>query len=254
AAIKHYFGERTTTVFADIDRAAVSTAAINAELARYVEQQGLLQRFDRLRLHFGGELEQQQEAVGNVGIAFIMCLVSIFFLLVVLFNSVTQPFLIMVVIPFGFTGVIVGFALQGIELSMIAMIGILGLAGVLVNDSVVMIDALNRRKEEHGGPLSDDEIAEGAKTRLRPVVITSVTTVAGLAPAAYGIAGANPFMTPMIMAMTWGVIFGTFVSLLLLPCLYAADRDFERFVRGFLGRSGRKGGEVSRADKHQGQG
>ncbi|MCP4548467.1 MAG: efflux RND transporter permease subunit [bacterium] len=108
----------------------------------------------------------RRRAARNVGIGFIMCLVSIFFLLVVLFNSVTQPFLIMVVIPFGFTGVIVGFALQGIELSMIAMIGILGLAGVLVNDSVVMIDALNRRKDEHRGPLSDDEIAEGANRVL----------------------------------------------------------------------------------------
>ena len=209
ASIKHYFGERTTTVYADIDPSKTSTAQVNADLKGYVEERGLLASYDRLRLWFGGELEQQEEALGNVGVAFILCLVSIFFLLVVLFNSLTQPFLIMAVIPFGFTGVIAAYALQGIEMSMLAFIGILGLAGVLVNDSVVMIDHLNRRKEDQGGGvLSDNEVAHGAKERLRPVVITSVTTVAGLAPAAYGLAGANPFMTPIVMAITWGCSSG----------------------------------------------
>lgn len=231
AAIKHYFGERTTTVYADVDRRRTSTAEINAELARFVDEQGLLRRFDRLRLWYGGELEQQEQALGNAGVAFGICLVSILFLLVVLFNSFTQPFLIMAVIPFGFMGVIAAYALQGIEMSMLAFIGILGLAGVLVNDSVVMIDVLNRRKEkEKGALLSESEIARGARERLRPVVITSLTTVAGLAPAAYGLAGSNPFMTPIVMAITWGVLFGTFVSLLLLPCLYAAEQDLRRFM------------------------
>ena len=238
AAIKHYFGERTTTVYADIDPKRTSTAAINAELKRYVEAEGLLRRFERLRLWFGGELEQQQDAVGNAGTAFALCLVSILFLLVVLFNSLTQPLLIMAVIPFGFTGVIAAYALQGIEMSMLAFMGILGLAGVLVNDSVVMIDALNRRKKEgFAAFLSDREIGRGARERLRPVVITSVTTVAGLTPAAYGLAGSNPFMTPIVMAITWGVGLGTFVSLLLLPCLYAAEQDLRRLARRLLRRS-----------------
>ncbi len=238
AAIKHYFGERTTTVYADIDPKQTSTAAINAELAGFVEEQGLLHRFERLRLWFGGEIEQQRDAVGNAGTAFALCLVSILFLLVVLFNSLTQPFLIMAVVPFGFTGVIAAYALQGIEMSMLAFIGILGLAGVLVNDSVVMIDVLNRRKDKKTAAfLSDPEIGRGARERLRPVVITSVTTVAGLAPAAYGLAGSNPFMTPIVMAIAWGVAFGTFVSLLFLPCLYAAEQDLRRLFRRLLGRA-----------------
>jgi multidrug efflux pump subunit AcrB len=233
AGIKHYFGERTITVFADIDRKKVSTAEINAELAEFIEEEGLLQRFDRLRLWFGGEMEQQKEAMGNAGIAFLACLLGIFFLLTLLFNSLSQPFLIMIVIPFGFLGVIVAFALQGMEMSMMAFIGILGLAGVLVNDSLVMIHSLNLRKQgkEDGGYLSEDEISEGAKQRLRPIVITSVTTIAGLAPGAYGLAGSNPFMEPVFMAIAWGVWFGTFVTLWLLPCLYAAEQDLRRFSR-----------------------
>ena len=236
AGIKHYFGERTITVFADIDRKKVSTAEINTDLAEFVETEGLLQRFERLRIWFGGEMEQQEEAMGNAGIAFFACLLGIFFLLTLLFNSLSQPFLIMLVIPFGFLGVIVAFSLQDIEMSMMAFIGILGLAGVLVNDSLVMIHTLNLRKKskENGAYLSEDEISEGAKQRLRPNVITSATTVAGLAPGAYGLAGSNPFMTPIFMAIAWGVLFGTFVTLCLLPCLYAAEQDLTRSLRRTL--------------------
>jgi multidrug efflux pump subunit AcrB len=238
AAIKHYFGERTLTVFADIDRKKVSVGEINANLAAFIEQERLKQRFDRLRILFAGELEQQAEAVGNAGIAFMVCMLGIFFLLSLLFNSLSQPFLVISVIPFGFMGVIVAFALQGIEMSMMAFIGILGLAGVLVNDSLVMVHQLNHKKREKGKSalLFDDEIAEGAKQRLRPIVITSVTTVAGLVPGAYGLAGYNPFMTPIFMAIAWGVLFGTFVTLVLLPCLYALEQDLRRFLKGGIRR------------------
>ncbi|MGD9171596.1 MAG: efflux RND transporter permease subunit [Candidatus Thiodiazotropha sp.] len=234
AAIKHYFGERTLTLFADIDRKKVSVGEINANLAAFIEQERLKQRFDRLRILFAGELEQQAEAVGNAGIAFMVCMLGIFFLLSLLFNSLSQPFLVISVIPFGFMGVIVAFALQGIEMSMMAFIGILGLAGVLVNDSLVMVHHLNQKKREKGTAalLCDDEIAQGAQQRLRPIVITSVTTVAGLIPGAYGLAGYNPFMTPIFMAIAWGVFFGTFVTLVLLPCLYALEQDLRRFLKG----------------------
>ena len=79
-------------------------------------------------------------------------------------------------------------------------------------------------------------IADGAMHRLRPIVLTTVTTVAGLAPAAYGLAGTNSFLTPMIMVMLWGIFFGTFITLFLLPCLYAADQDLTRLTRRLLRR------------------
>jgi multidrug efflux pump subunit AcrB len=238
AAIKHYYGERTLTLFADIDRQKISVGEINADLAAFIEQEGLKQRFDRLRILFAGEIEQQTEAVGNAGVAFMVCMIAIFFLLSLLFNSLSQPFLVISVIPFGFMGVLVAFALQGIEMSMMAFIGILGLAGVLVNDSLVMIHNLNRIKREKGPSafLTVDEIAQGAKQRLRPIVITSVTTVAGLAPGAYGIAGDNPFMTPIFMAMAWGVLFGTFVTLMLLPCLFSLEQDLNAWLKGRIKR------------------
>jgi multidrug efflux pump subunit AcrB len=237
AAIKHYFGDRTVTVYADIDRKQISTAQINQALQQFVTEEQLLQRFDKLRLWYGGELEQQQEALGNVGTAFLLCFLGIFFLLVILFNSFTQPFLVMIVIPFGFIGVLIAFSLHNMEMSMAALIGILGLTGVLVNDSLVMIAHLNRRKSEHRF-LEIQAIAEGASQRLRPIVITTITTVAGLAPAAYGLGGDNPFLTPMIMTMMWGVVFGTLVTLILLPCLYATEQDLRKLL-GVIKTSGR---------------
>ncbi len=236
AAIRHYLGQRTLTLYGDIDRTRVSVQQVNDALADFVEEQQLLMRFPSLRLWYGGELEQQRESLGNIGVAFAICALSIFVVLVLLFNSLTQPFLILVAIPFGMAGVIVGFGLQGEPLSMIALIGILGLIGVLVNDSLVLVHSLNRRRIEQGTWLTDQWIAEGTGRRLRPIVITSLTTVAGLLPTAYGLAGSSPFITPMVLAMAWGIFFGTLISLLLMPCLYAVDQDIKRW-RPFAGRA-----------------
>jgi len=224
ANIKHYFGQRSLTLYAEIDRNLISVQQINDAIADHVAASKLLQKHPKLRLWYGGELEQQQDSMGDMQTAFIFCLMSVFFILVVLFNSLTQPFLIILAIPFSLAGVIIGFAIQGLPLSLIALIGILGLIGVLVNDSLVMIHSLNKLK---AGSISVTSIAQGAAQRLRPIIITSLTTAAGLFPTAYGIAGSNPFLTPMVMAMAWGIVFGTLVSLVLIPCLYAADQDIK---------------------------
>ena len=104
AAIRRYFGERAVTVYGDIDRMKISTAEINEAARRLVRQRRLLERYDRVRLVYGGELEQQQEALGNVAVAFTLCIVGIFFVLVLLFGSITQPALVMTVLPFSLTG------------------------------------------------------------------------------------------------------------------------------------------------------
>jgi multidrug efflux pump subunit AcrB len=248
ASIKHYFGKRSITVYADIDRKLVDVEKINRDLANFIETENLLHRFPGMRIWSGGELEQQKEALGNIQFAFMICVISILFVLIVLFNSLTQPFLIMIVIPFGMSGIIIGFSLQGIEMSFLALIGVLGLIGVLVNDSLVMVASLNRLKltksadpEQRDRHLSDQEISDGASQRLRPIIITSLTTCAGLFPTAYGIAGSNPFITPMVMAMFWGILFGTMMSLVLLPCLYAAEQDVRKLFSKTFYRDRKRG-------------
>jgi multidrug efflux pump subunit AcrB len=243
ASIRHYGGQRTITVRADVDRAQLSVSELNAAVAAFIEDSDLMKEYPNVRLWYGGELEAQNNALGDVGMAFFVAGLAIFVVMVILFNSLSQPFLIMMVVPFGLTGVIVGFLLMDYEVSIVALVGILGLLGVLVNDSVVLIDSLNRIKRAKGGArfLTEEDVLRGSCDRLRPIIITSLTTVAGLFPTAYGILGENPFIAPMVMAMGWGVLFGVFVTPILLPCLYVAEQDLRGLFLRKPSASGARG-------------
>lgn len=234
ADIKHYFGKRTVTVYADINRELASVDSINRALAQWISQQGWNERYPQLRVHMGGELEEQGEAMGDLGVAAIICILSIFAALVILFNSVSQPLLIMLSIPFGLVGVVLCYSVQGLSMGMMSITGVIGLVGVLVNDSLVLLHSLNEERRERAALLSAAQVAAVAKRRFRPILITSVTTAVGLLPTAYGIMGENSYISPMVMSMAWGVVFGGLVSLVLLPVMYMVEQD----IRTKLGRSG----------------
>ncbi len=225
----HYFGERTVTVSADINKELVSVAQINRRVADSIEAQQLREQFSEVKIITGGEADRQQDAIGNVGNAALLAGVGILVLLVLLFNSPTQPLLILLVIPLGVLGVMFAFALQNMELSLSALVGVTGLTGILVNDSLIMIDQLNRARS--AGVIERDALVQTASTRLRPIFITTVTTVAGLYPVAYGLFGLNPIVAPIAMVMLWGVIFGSIITLFYLPSLYALEQDFTRMFR-----------------------
>lgn len=225
ADIKHYLGKRTVTVYGEIDSDLTSIDQINAEVAQWIAEQGWSEAYPQLRVHQGGELEQQDEAIGDLGMAAIICLVLIFASLVVLFNSASQPLLIILCIPFGMVGVVVCYMVQGLSMGMMAFTGIIGLIGVLVNDSLVLLYTLNEEQREKGERLTTQEVATVARRRFRPIFITSVTTAVGLMPTAYGFLGENSYVTPMVMSMAWGVVFGGLVSLVLLPVLYMIEQD-----------------------------
>lgn len=227
ADIKHYLGKRTVTVYGELN-ASVSVNQMHDEVMAYLADKNWPAQYPDLRYWYGGEYEQTKEAMEGFGDAYLVALLSIFALLIMLFGSVTQPLLIMICIPFGLTGVIIGFGLQGLDMGMMAMTGIIGLIGVLVNDSLVMVHKLNNLRHDKGDFLSVEDIASIARQRFRPILITSTTTLVGLLPTAYGILGENSYITPMVMAMAWGVLFGGLVSLILLPCLYGADQDIRK--------------------------
>src|SRR5690606_29966890 len=201
----------------------------------------LRETFPAVGIRQGGELAQQGAAVVEIAIAFASCLALIYMALLLLFGSLMQPFLVMLVIPFGIVGALFGLMLQGIDVSIIAGVGMLGLAGVLVNDSVVMMSALNKIRNDSPQPwLGAQEIADGAASRLRPVVITSVTTTAGLFPTIAGATGSTQFLVPMISTLAWGVLFGTVVTLGLLPVAYAILQDLQRSAKKLGARLPRK--------------
>jgi multidrug efflux pump subunit AcrB len=225
ADIKHYFGKRTVTVYGEIDSTQASVESINADVAQWIAEQSWTDRYPQLRIHMGGELEEQSEALGDLGAAAIICLLSIMAALVILFNSTSQPLLIMFCIPFGLVGVVLCYSVQGLSMGMMSITGIIGLVGVLVNDSLVLLHTLNEERKKRGTFLSAIDVAIVAKRRFRPILITSVTTAVGLLPTAYGVLGENSYISPMVMSMAWGVVFGGVVSLVLLPVLYMIEQD-----------------------------
>lgn len=230
AALYHYFGERTVTVYASIDKERMSVAEISHHIHDYILEQRLRERFPNVDIVEGGEATRQQDALGNLGSAAIFSMAGIIVLLVLLFNSLSQPILVLMVIPLGVLGVMIAFALQGLSLSLTALAGITGLAGILVNDSLIMVDQLNRARS--GASLGREQLVATARTRLRPIFITTVTTVAGLYPVAYGTFGTNASIAPIAMVMLWGVVVGSVITLFYLPSLYAMEQD----VRGLFAR------------------
>jgi multidrug efflux pump subunit AcrB len=224
----HYGGERSITVEANIVRGATTPVVV----ARTIQNVFDLDReYAGTRLVIGGEAQETQESFLDLGATFIIAFLGIYFLLVLLFNSLTQPFMVMLAIPFGIGAVIVTFALHNQPLTFLAMIGVVGLAGVVVNDSLVLVDRLNSLARERNNTPLAQLIAKGTADRLRPVVLTSLTTVAGLLPLAYGIGGEDLLVGPMALALGYGLLLVTPLTLVLIPCLYMIGDDIRRLFR-----------------------
>jgi multidrug efflux pump subunit AcrB len=179
----------------------------------------------------GGEAEETQASILNLIFSFVLALLGVYFLLVLLFNSFTQPLLVMVAVPFGAIGVIIAFIVHRENPSFLAMMGGIGLTGVVVNDSLVLVNHLNNlRKNNPNAPIREI-IAEGTSDRLRAIMLTTLTTVSALLPLAYGIGGVDIYMSPLALVMGWGLMFATPLTLVLIPCLYEVGNDLARVVR-----------------------
>jgi multidrug efflux pump subunit AcrB len=223
-AFRHFDGVRTVTVQADLDQ----DVATPLDATNLVLGQIDMGNWPGLRLEIGGEAEESAESITNLALTFLVAVIGMYFLLVLLFNSFAQPLLVLVSVPFGIVGVIIVFALRGESLGFMAVMGTIGLAGVVVNDSLVLVNHLNnlRRWTPEVPPLR--LVGEGTSHRLRAIILTTLTTVAGLLPLAYGIGGTDIFMAPMALALGWGLVFATPLTLVLIPCLYVIGIDIAR--------------------------
>ncbi len=222
----HYDGERAITVDAGVLRYKTTPLEVtNAIKNRFNPDQD----YPGLILSFGGEAQETQNSLIELALTFIIAALGIYFLLVLLFNSLLQPLLVILSIPFGVSGVIFAFGLHDRPLSFLAAIGMIGMAGVVVNDSLVLVNHLNQLTRR--GSLSKMRmkvlIASGVADRLRPVLLTTLTTVAGLLPLAYGIGGEDTSMGPMAFALGYGLLFATPLTLVLLPSLYMIGYDLK---------------------------
>ncbi|MEE8335867.1 MAG: efflux RND transporter permease subunit [Candidatus Neomarinimicrobiota bacterium] len=222
ADYRHYNNERTVTIEADI----VQDEATPMDVIQQVLDHFNLDRdWPGLQILKGGEVMETEESMAGLLRTMMIGLVGIYFLLVLLFNSLTQPLLVMVAIPFGITGVIVTFALHGQPLTFTATMGIIGLIGVVVNDSLVMVNHINDLLRKKSGEAMAKIVALGTADRLRAIIMTTLTTVVGLLPLAYGFGGTDAFMAPMAMALGFGLLFATPLTLVLIPCLFMVGQD-----------------------------
>lgn len=219
----HYKNKRSTLITADVDIDVMTPVEATKEILSQVQ----IEQWPGMDLFSDGESEETQDSVGNLGSAFLIAMVGIFFVLILLFGSMIKPLIVLSVIPFGLIGVIWAFVLHGMPMSFIAAIGVIGLTGVLVNDSLILVSYVDTLKKSSPEMKIGDAVLDAASTRFRPILITSVTTVSGLLPMAYGLGGADPFMAPMALAMGYGVLMATPLALILIPCLLMVYEDIK---------------------------
>jgi multidrug efflux pump len=191
---------------------------------------GIKADFPGARLIAGGLQDETNTSLVELGQAGALALFLIFFILCLQFNSFTQPFIIMITIPFVTLGVMVGLLVSNNPLTFVTLIGLLTLAGIVVNDSLVLIDFMNRYSKEHPKQLYL-AIVRGCHVRLRPIILTSITTIFGLAPMAIGLGGKSPLWAPMATAIMWGLGFSTILILSMVPAYYAILEDIGYLIR-----------------------
>jgi multidrug efflux pump subunit AcrB len=215
--IRHYNGRRSITITGDVDDKVITSKEINSLI--YNKFNKRVESLPGVQLVFGGEEKATQESLRSWGIAFLCTLVAIYFVLIMLFGSFWQPFIIMTAIPFGLAGVVIVFYLHGLKLSFLGMIGCLGLIGIIVNDGLIMLSHLNSISKDK--PLTLELCVQGARDRFRAVLLTTITTVSGMVPTIYGFGGSEPFIIPIVLAVAGGLVFATTVTLILVPVLYS---------------------------------
>lgn len=223
--------KRTITVLADVDTREANAFQVAQRLKREFGDVGT--RFPGYRVVIKGERQEAEESLAALPQISSVALLLIYFLLGSLFKSFVQPFVVMAAIPFALDGVVIGHLIMGEPLSFLSMMGLVALAGVVVNDSLILVDFINRARRE--GTPRDEAVFQSGLARLRPVLLTTITTVGGLTPLAFFASGQAKFLSPMAISVVWGLSFATILTLILIPCLYLMMDDLKIVIRRRLG-------------------
>ncbi|MEO9600164.1 efflux RND transporter permease subunit [Parasphingorhabdus sp.] len=230
AVIRRTDGRRITTITADIDSNVVTGQEIADALTNEIMPE-LQADYPHMLYEFGGEQKEQEDSVGDLGIAFGAALLMIYALLAIPFRSYIQPLIIMAIIPFGIIGALIGHLILGLPLGVLSMFGMIALSGVIVNGSLILIDFINENLRN--GMEIEEAIISGAKTRFRPIMLTSLTTFLGVAPITFETSTQAQFLIPMSASLGFGVLFGVIILQLLIPALtmleYRGKQRAKRF-------------------------
>ena len=214
--LNKYDGVLAKSVYANLDKKVITTAEVYKKIAPLLNQL----RSEGVKVTIGGAKKVSKEFMRDIKFAGIVAIVLIFITLVAMFNSVLLPFVVISVIPLSFLGVIIGNMIMHMNFTMIGMIGVVGLAGIVVNDGIIMIDFLKDVKNR-------EELEEKASFRVRPILLTSVTTILGLATLIFYPFGQSVILQPLAIAIGFGLAFSTILNLFYLPLFFAILRKIK---------------------------
>jgi multidrug efflux pump subunit AcrB len=223
-AIRRLDGQRTVTVTANADLAVAEPMQIVDEISRELMPQ-ILARYPGVSFELAGSSLEARMSLYQTGLAFTAALFGIYALMAIPLKSYLQPLIIMSVIPFGIIGAVIGHMLLGLAISSLSLIGIVALAGVVVNDSLIMVDFVN--KEVARGASAAQAAIRSGKLRFRAILLTSLTTFFGLIPIATETSEQAQLVVPMAVSLAFGILFSTVITLVLVPCLYNILGDFK---------------------------
>ncbi len=222
---------RTVNVTADINKQTVDIEAVKRSIRAYMAQ--LLTAHPSVNYTLEGEAKEQQETFGSLKYGLWAVLFVVYTLLAIPFKSYWQPIIVMSIMPLGLVGAIIGHWIMGKDLSIMSMLGMLALTGVVVNDSLVLVDYINKQRRK--GVELMQAVLNAGTVRFRPVILTSLTTFAGLMPLLFEKSTQAQFLIPMAISLGFGILFATMITLILIPVNYLIAESINNGVRTFLG-------------------
>lgn len=225
AEVKRIDRRRVITVTAEVDDTQANSAEILVSLNKTFLPD-MLKRLPSIRMRFEGQAEERRKSVGSLMRGFMFAGAVIFLILATLFRSYFQPIVVMSAIPFGFVGAVWGHVIMGFDISIMSLMGIVALSGVVVNDSLVFLDFVNRFIGQ--GAKIEDALMRAGASRIRPIVLTSLTTVAGLGPMLLERSFQAQFLIPMAVSLCFGLLFATAITLILVPVFSLVGNDASR--------------------------
>ena len=220
-------GKRIITVQANVNRDVANARKVLGKLQR--DYFGVLEsRYRGLEISKEGSNRSESESLSNLANGYIFALFGIFALLAIPFKSYIQPLVVMAAIPFGLVGALIGHIILDYDMSFISLMGIVALSGVVVNDSLVLVDAANIYRDKHGMSSVDAAWAAG-KRRFRPILLTSLTTFLGLAPMIFETSVQARFLIPMAISLGFGILFATVIILAMVPVLFVVGENLRDY-------------------------
>ena len=227
AAIIRIDRQRTLNITADLNKEQANLGVLKQELNRYLEQ--LVRQYPGVSYTLEGEAKEQDQSFASLKIGLVFVLFAIYALLAIPFKSYLQPLIVMAVIPFGTVGAILGHLVMATPLTLMSLLGMLALTGVVVNDSLVLVDYVNRQRAA-GVPLVD-AVRDAGAARFRAVMLTSITTFVGLIPLLFETSIQAQFLIPMAISLGFGILFATLITLFIVPINYLILEDINALMR-----------------------